>query len=157
MMIVIIVIDVIMIITIILTTLILILLGSLPPSPWFCCRYGVVSQEVQATSRRNWHCLPGHFDQHDHRWRRWCWLWWPQELGNCWKHSELHACPPLAWACSTGVLLHSAMFINHYESGITLISWRLKYFVQAKLEIHTRLRALNWTRWQRFWVDLFWI
>ena len=32
----------------------------------------------------------------------------------------------------------------------------MKYLVQAKLEIHTRLRALNWTRWQRFWVDLFW-
>ena len=152
MMIVIIVIDVIMIITIFLTTLILILLGSSPPSPWFCCRYGVVSQEVQATSRRNWHCLPGHFDQHDLRWRGWCWLWWPQELGTCWKQSELYACPPLAWASSTGVFLVQCTVDDH-ESVITMIPSRKKYLVQAKLEIHTRLRALNWTRWHQLWFD----
>ena len=88
--------------------------------------------------------------------RLWEWLrsWGPQELGDCRKHSELHACSSLAWASSTGVFLVQCTVDDH-ESVIAMIPWRKKYLVQAKLEIHTRLRALNWTRWHQLWFD-FW-
>ena len=86
--------------------------------------------------------------------RLWEWLrsWGPQELGDCRKHSELHACSSLAWASSTGVFLVQCTVDDH-ESVIAMIPWRKKYLVQAKLEIHTRLRALNWTRWHQLWFD----
>ena len=86
--------------------------------------------------------------------RLWEWLrsGGPQELGDCRKHSELHACSSLAWASSTGVFLVQCTVDDH-EIVIAMIPWRKKYLVQAKLEIHTRLRALNWTRWHQLWFD----